>query len=83
MLLRKCTDFKTRIGLGQVFGITGLIASGTLGNTSVLALFLDNSRVLDFSRGVLAGISGSMLGFSLVFSVAALAAIRSARKPEN
>jgi hypothetical protein len=86
MLLRKYTDYKTRLGLGQLFGIVGLIglvASGTLGNPSVLVLFMSESHIFDFLRGFMAGISGTMLGLSLVFSVAALATIRNPRKPEN
>ncbi len=86
MLLRKYTDYQTRLGLGQLFGIAGLIglvASGTLGNPSVLVLFMSESRTFDFLQGFLAGISGTMLGLSLVFSVAALVTIRNSRKPEN
>jgi hypothetical protein len=86
MLLKKYTDYKTRLGLGQLFGITGLIgliASGALGNPCVLTLFMDESRLYDFFRGFLAGVSGSLLGLSLVFSVAALATIRKTRNPEN
>ena len=86
MLLRKYTDYQTRLGLGQLFGIAGLIglvASGTLGNPSVLVLFMSESRIFDFLQGFLAGVSGTMLGLSLVFSVAALVTIRNSRKPEN
>jgi hypothetical protein len=86
MLLRKYTDYRTRLGLGQLFGITGLIglvASGTLGNASALLLFMDESRVFDFLRGFLAGISGSLLGLSLVFSVAALITIRKTKTTDN
>ncbi len=86
MLLRKYTDYQTRLGLGQLFGIIGLIglvASGTLGNPSVLVLFMSESRLFDFLRGFMAGISGTMLGLSLVFSAAALATIRNSRNPEN
>lgn len=86
MLMRKYIDYQTRLALGQVLGIAGvigLVASGTLGNPSVLVLFMSESRLFDFLRGVMAGISGSMLGLSLVFSVAALATIRNSRKSEN
>jgi hypothetical protein len=86
MLLRKYTDYQTRLGLGQLFGILGLIglvASGTLGNPSILVLFMSESRLFDFLQGFLAGISGVMLGLSLVFSVAALITVRNSRKTGN
>ena len=86
MLLRKYTDYKTRLGLAQLFGITGLIglvASGTLGNPTVLVLFMEESRLFDFLKGFLAGVSGSMLGLSMVFSVAALLSIRRGAQPED
>jgi hypothetical protein len=86
MLLRKYTDFETRLGLGQVFGIIGLIglvASGALGNASVFSHFMEQSRALDFLRGFAAGTSGAMLGLSLVFSVAALLSIRGQRSADR
>lgn len=79
MLLKKYTDYRTRMGLGQLFGITGLIgliASGALGNPPVLSLFVDGTRIFDFLRGFLAGLSGGLLGLSLVFNVSALLSIR-------
>jgi hypothetical protein len=84
MLLKKYTDYRTRLGLGQLFGITGLIglvASGLLGNPAVLALFMEESRLYDFLRGFMAGVSGALLGLSLVFSVAALVSIRQSGRP--
>lgn len=86
MLLRKYTDYQTRLGLSQLFGITGvigLVASGTLGNPTVLVLFMEESRLFDFLRGFMAGVSGAMLGLSMVFSVAALLSIRRGSRPEN
>lgn len=83
MLLRKYTDSNTRFGLGQIFGILGLIglvASGALGNPSVFTLFMEESRLFDFCRGFLAGLSGTLLGLSLVFNVAALIAVRNERE---
>ena len=79
MLLKRIKDYETLLGLGQLFGIVGLIglvASGLLGNASVFSLFMEPSRVYDFMRGFTAGISGSLLGLSLVFSTAALVAIK-------
>ena len=83
MLLRKYTDYETRLGLGQLFGLLGLIgliASGTLGNPSVFSLFTEPSRVFDFLQGFTTGLSGALLGLSLVFNVAALVSIRRSRK---
>ena len=82
MLLRKITDYETRLGLGQLFGILGLIglvASGSLGNPSVFSLFMEPSRTLDFLRGFATGLSGALLGLSLVFNAAALLSIRKSR----
>jgi hypothetical protein len=82
MLLRKYRDSKTRLGLGQLFGIAGivgLVASGTLGNASVLTLFMEQSRLFDFLRGFMTGISGVLLGLALVFNVAGLASKRNER----
>ena len=67
MLLRKYTDYETRIGLGQLFGILGLIgliASGTLGNTSVFSLFMEPSRAFEFLQGFATGLSGALLGLT-------------------
>lgn len=86
MLLLRLRDYETRLGLGQLFGVTGLIgmiASGTLGNSSVFSLFMEPSRVFDFLRGFSAGVSGSLLGMSLVFSVAALVSIRNRRSADR
>jgi hypothetical protein len=82
MLLRKYTDKETRLGLGQLFGVLGLIgliAGGALGNPSVFSLFLEPSRALDFLRGFVVGISGVLLGLALVFNTAALVSIRNER----
>ena len=82
MFLRKYTDSKTRLGLGQLFGIVGLVglvASGTLGNPSVLTLFMEQSRLFDFLRGFMTGVSGASLGLALVFNVAGLVSIRKER----
>ena len=82
MLLRRITDYETRMALGQLFGILGLIglvASGSLGNPSVFSLFLEPSRTLEFVRGFATGLSGALLGLSLVFNAAALVSIRKAR----
>ncbi len=82
MLLKRCRDYRVRLGLGQLWGtlgLVGLIASGTLGNTSVLGLFMEESRLLDFLRGFLTGLSAAALGMSVVFSAAALVAIRRER----
>jgi hypothetical protein len=82
MLLRRITDYETRLGLGQLFGILGLIglvASGSLGNPSVFSLFLEPSRTLDFVRGFATGLSGALLGLSLVFNAAELVSIRKTR----
>lgn len=82
MLLKKYTDYKTRLGLGQLFGtvgLIGLIAGGALGNPSVFSLFIEPSRALDFLRGFTVGISGVLLGLALVFNTAALASIRNDR----
>ena len=79
MLLRKYTDYETRIGLGQLFGILGLIgliASGTLGNTSVFSLFMEPSRAFEFLQGFATGLSGALLGLSVVFVSAALLSLR-------
>ncbi|MCK5407432.1 MAG: hypothetical protein KAJ17_08295 [Candidatus Krumholzibacteria bacterium] len=79
MLLRKYTDYKMRLGLGQLFGMLGLIglvASGALGNPSILSIFMEESRINDFLCGFLAGSAGALLGLSLVFNVAALISIR-------
>jgi len=68
-----------RLGLGQLFGIlglVGLVASGVLGNASFLSVFMEESRIYDFLRGFLAGLAGALLGLSLVFNVAALISIR-------
>ena len=75
MLLRKIKDYRMRLALGQLFsvcGIVGLIAAGAFGGNG---LFLEESRVLDFLRGFLDGISGALLGLSLVFNIAALLTI--------
>jgi hypothetical protein len=82
MLLRKYTDYETRLGLGQLFGLMGLIgliASGTLGIPSVFSLFMEPSRPFDFLQGFTAGLSGALLGLSVVFSTAALVSIRKSR----
>jgi hypothetical protein len=82
MLLRRITDYETRLGLGQLFGILGLIglvASGSLGNASVYSLLMEPSRALDFVRGFATGLSGALLGLSLVFNAAALVSIRKMR----
>jgi hypothetical protein len=68
-----------RLALGQLFavaGLIGLVASGALGNPSVLSFFMEPSRIFDFLRGFLAGLSGGLLGISLVFNAAALVSIR-------
>lgn len=86
MLLRKYEDFETRLGLGQLFGIIGLIglvASGSLGNPSVFSLFMDASRATDFLRGFTTGVAGALLGLSLVFNTAALVSIRRARSNKS
>ncbi len=73
MLLRKYTDYKMRLGLGQLFGIlglVGLVASGVLGNPSIVSIFMEESRINDFLCGFLAGSAGALLGLSLVFNVA-------------
>jgi hypothetical protein len=83
MLLRKHTDSKTRLALGQLFGILGLLgifASGALGNPDVFSFFMEESRLYDFSRGFLTGLSGAMLGMSLVFNIAGLISIRHERE---
>jgi hypothetical protein len=75
-----------RLGLGQLFGILGLIglvASGALGNPSFLSIFMEESRIYDFLRGFLAGLAGGLLGLSLVFNVAALISIRNDRAARN
>ena len=85
MLLKQYTDSKTRLALGQLFGIVGLIglvASGTFGNPSVFSLFMEPSRLVDFLRGFLTGVSGASLGMSLVFNVAALVTIRNERSDQ-
>jgi hypothetical protein len=82
MLLRKYTDYETRLGLGQLFGLLGmigLIASGALGTPSVYSLVMEPSRLFDFLRGFTAGVSGAMLGLSVVFVSAALVSIRNNR----
>jgi hypothetical protein len=82
MILRKYTDYKTRLGLGQlsgILGLIGLVASGTLGNPSVFSLLMEPSRLSDFLRGFTTGLSGALLGLSLVFNVAALISIRKER----
>lgn len=82
MLLRRCTDSRTRLGLGQLFGVLGLIglvASGTLGNPSVFSLIMDESRLCDFLTGFAAGLSGGLLGLSLVFNVAGLISVKDER----
>ena len=82
MLLRKYTDYETRLGLGQLFGLlglVGLITGGTLGNPSVYSLFMESSRLFDFLRGFTAGLSGALLGLSVIFSTAALLSIRKSR----
>jgi hypothetical protein len=63
MLLRKYRDSKT----------------STLGNASVLTLFMEQSRLFDFLRGFMTGISGVLLGLALVFNVAGLASKRNER----
>lgn len=82
MLLRRYTDSKTRLGLGQLFGVLGLIglvASGTLGNPSIFSLIMDESRFYDFLRGFVTGLAGGMLGLALVFNVAGLISVRNER----
>jgi hypothetical protein len=54
LLLKRFTDYRTRLGLGRLFGVaglSGLIASGALGNPPFVALFMDESRFFDFLRG--------------------------------
>jgi hypothetical protein len=83
MLLKRYTDSKTRLGLGQLFGVLGLIglvASGTLGNPSVFSLIMEESRLYDFLQGFAAGLSGGLLGLSLVFNVAGLISVRNERE---
>jgi hypothetical protein len=82
MLLKRYTDSSTRLGLGQLFGVLGLIglvASGALGNPSVFSLIIEESRAYDFLRGFAAGLSGGLLGLSLVFSVAGLISVKNER----
>jgi hypothetical protein len=82
MLLKRYVDYRVRLGLGQLWGtlgLIGLIASGAFGNTNVLGLFMEESRLLDFLRGFLTGLSAVALGMSVVFSAAALVAIRRER----
>jgi len=82
MLMKRCKDYRVRLGLGQLWGtlgLVGLIASGTFGNASVLGLFMEESGLFDFLRGFLTGLSAAALGMSVVFSAAALAAIRRER----
>jgi hypothetical protein len=79
MLLRRIKDYRMRLALGQLFsicGIIGLIAAGVFGGNGFFGLFLDESRLLDFLRGFLAGVSGVLLGLSVVFNIAALLTIR-------
>lgn len=79
MLLRKYKDYRMRLALGQLFsvcGIIGLIAAGVFGGSGFFGLFMDESRLLDFLRGFLAGISGTLLGLSVVFNIAALLTIK-------
>jgi len=82
MLLRKYADYESRMRLGQLFGLLGLIglfASGTLGNRSVFSLFMEPSRAYDFLRGFTSGLSGALLGMSVVFVSAALLTMRKNR----
>ena len=82
MLLRKYTDYETRLGLGQLFGVlglVGLVASGALGNPSVFSLLMEPSRVFDFLCGFCAGLGGALLGLALVFNAAALVSIKNDR----
>ena len=61
-------------------GIVGLIAAGAFGGNGLFGLFVEESRLLDFLRGFLAGVSGVLLGLSVVFNVAALLTIRKETK---
>jgi hypothetical protein len=82
MLLRRYTDFETRLALAQLSGVLaviGLVAGGSLGNSSVFSLFMNPSGTLDFLCGFVAGLSGVLLGLSLVLSTAALLALRKTR----
>lgn len=79
MLLGNVKDYRIRLALGQLFsvcGIIGLIAAGVFGGNGFFGLFIEESRVLDFLRGFLAGISGTLLGLSVVFNIAALLTIK-------
>lgn len=86
MLLKKYLDYRMRLGLGQLFGILGmigLIASGALGNPSLLSYLMKETSAYDFLRGFLAGLGGGLLGLSLVFNVAALISIRNDGSTRN
>jgi hypothetical protein len=79
MQLIRIKDYRMRLALGQLYcvgGLIGLIASGAFAGDGVLGLFMDESRALDFLKGFLTGLSSALLGMSVVFSVAALHAIK-------
>ncbi len=78
MLLRKFRDYRMYLALGQLFcvcGLVGIVAGGAFGGSGFLGLFLAESRILDFLKGFIIGVSSTLLGLSLVMSAAGLAGL--------
>ncbi len=79
MLLKKYTNGNIRLALAQLFCVcafVGFVAGGAFGGDGVLGLVFSPSRILDFSKGFLTGLSAALLGLSVVFAVAAFLTIK-------
>ena len=68
-------DYRLYIGVGQTCLIIGALGM-LLGTSELLDSLIKTQSVLDFVHGLFVGLSGAIIGFSLVLNIKGLILLR-------